>query len=219
MITTLIFVRHAEAEGNKNRIFHGWTDSDITEKGHMQAQKVAERLKNCEIDLLYSSTLMRAWKTAEYIAKLKGLSVIRKDRLKEINGGDWENVQFCKFPMQWPNEFQTWEYELHRHKMPNGETVDEFRDRLVAEIKDIISNNEGKSICIVTHGTAIRVLLSYFYGSPETINNIRWCDNTAVSVVEVDKDRYSVIMQNDASHIADELSSLYMYKSTNNQQI
>ncbi len=45
MKTTLIFVRHAEAEGNLNRIFHGWTDADITEKGHIQAKLAAESLK------------------------------------------------------------------------------------------------------------------------------------------------------------------------------
>ena len=71
MKTTLIFVRHAEAEGNLNRIFHGWTDADITEKGHIQAKLAAESLKNRKIDVIYSSSMKRTIKTAEYIAKLK----------------------------------------------------------------------------------------------------------------------------------------------------
>ena len=90
MKTRLIFVRHAEAEGNYLRIFHGWTDSGITDKGHVQAKKAAERLKDIPIDVLYSSSLKRTIQTAQYIADIKGLPIIRTDKLKEINGGDWE---------------------------------------------------------------------------------------------------------------------------------
>jgi len=52
MKTTLIFVRHAEALGNKIREFHGWTDADITERGHIQARLVAERLADMKIDVI-----------------------------------------------------------------------------------------------------------------------------------------------------------------------
>ena len=57
MKTKLIIVRHAEAEGNKTRRFHGWTDSNLTERGHLQAQRVADRLKDVKIDVIYSSSL------------------------------------------------------------------------------------------------------------------------------------------------------------------
>jgi len=43
--TRIIFVRHAEAEGNLNRVFHGWTDSSITERGHLQARELPRGLK------------------------------------------------------------------------------------------------------------------------------------------------------------------------------
>jgi len=38
-------------------VFHGWTDSSITERGHLQAQRVAQRLKDVDIDVIYSSSL------------------------------------------------------------------------------------------------------------------------------------------------------------------
>jgi len=69
--TRIIFVRHAEAEGNLNRVFHGWTDSSITERGHLQAQRVAQRLKDVDIDVIYSSSLKRTLQTAQYIADVK----------------------------------------------------------------------------------------------------------------------------------------------------
>ena len=56
MKTRLIFVRHAEAEGNLYRIFHGWTDGSITERGHLQAKLVAERLKDTPIDVIFQQS-------------------------------------------------------------------------------------------------------------------------------------------------------------------
>ncbi|GAE89204.1 alpha-ribazole-5'-phosphate phosphatase [Acetivibrio straminisolvens JCM 21531] len=110
--TRIIFVRHAEAEGNLNRVFHGWTDSSITERGHLQAQRVAERLKDVEVDVIYSSSLKRTLQTAQYIADVKNLPIIRTDKLKEINGGEWENREWEELPNLWPEEYDSWENRL-----------------------------------------------------------------------------------------------------------
>jgi len=211
MKTRLIFVRHAEAEGNLNRLFHGWYDSKITEKGHKQAKKVAERLEGFPIDILYSSSLTRTLQTAQYISDIKQLPIIRTDKMKEINGGDWENRTWDELPILYPNENYTWEKEPHLHQMPNGENVVEFNDRLMKEVKSIIDHNIGKIICIVTHGAAIRTMLCRFYGCTlEHMKNINWHDNTSVTVVDYDNesDEFEVMMEGDAEHLEFELSTI-----------
>lgn len=211
MKTRLIFVRHAEAEGNVNRLFHGWYDSKITEKGHKQAKKVAERLKNIPVDIMYSSSLTRTLQTAQYIADLKQLPIIRTDKMKEINGGDWENKEWDVLPTQYPKENYTWEHEPHLHQMPKGENMTEFYERLMGEVKNIIGQNLGKNICIVTHGTAIRTMLCRFYGATlEHMKNIYWHDNTSVTIVDYDneKDVFEVLLEGDAEHLEFKLSTI-----------
>lgn len=211
MKTRLILVRHAEAEGNLNSLFHGWYDSKITEKGHKQAGKVAERLAFMPIDILYSSSLTRTLQTAQYISNVKQLPIIRTDKMKEINGGDWENLSWDEIPKLYPDENHTWENEPHIHQMPNGENMKEFNDRLIGEVKSIISQNTGKNICIVTHGAAIRTLLCNFYGKClEHMKNIYWHDNTSVTVVDYDseKDEFEVMMEGDSEHLEFELSTI-----------
>lgn len=211
MKTRLIFVRHAEAEGNLNRVFHGWYDSKITEKGHKQAKKVAERLAEIPIDIIYSSSLTRTLQTAQYIADIKQLPIIRTDKMKEINGGDWENVSWDDIAKLYPKENQTWEKETHLHQMPNGENTAEFYERLINEVKNIIDQNLGKNICIVTHGAAIRTMLCRFYGCTlEHVNDIFWHDNTSVTVVDYDNetDEFMVLMEGDAEHLDFELSTI-----------
>jgi len=211
MKTRLIFVRHAEAEGNVDRLFHGWYDSKITEKGHKQAKKVAERLVDIPIDIIYSSSLTRTLQTAQYIADIKQLPIIRTDKMKEINGGDWENKSFDDLPTLYPKENYTWENEPHLHQMPNGENTVEFYERLIKEVKSIISQNLGKNICIVTHGGAIRTMLCRFHGKTlEHMKNIYWHDNTSVTVVDYDNenDEFEVLMEGDAEHLGFELGTI-----------
>lgn len=213
MKTRLILVRHAEAEGNIKRLFHGWTNSSITEKGHLQARSVAERLKYEKIDVLYSSSLRRTLQTAQYISDIKKLPIIHTEKLREINGGDWENVAWAELAERWAYEYHTWENEPHIHQMPNGESIAEFQERLVKEIMQIVNRHRGKSICVVTHGTAIKALLCYFYRKPlEEFININWHENTAVSIVEIEKengeDNCKVVYEGDISHLGEELSTI-----------
>lgn len=207
--TRLIFVRHAEAEGNLNRIFHGWTDSGITEKGHIQAKKAAEKLRNTDIDILYSSSMKRTVQTAQYISQVKGLPIIQTDKLKEINGGEWEGKRWDELLSLWPEQYDTWENKPHAHVMPNGENMEEFQGRLIDEVMHIIKNNKGKNICIVSHGTAIRSLMCIFFGYELTeMVNIKWYDNTSISIIDYENDAFSVILQGDASHLGKEYSTL-----------
>lgn len=211
MKTRLIFIRHAEAEGNAKREFHGWTDGDITLRGHKQAQKVANRLKDIDIDIdvIYSSTLKRTLQTAGYISEIKNLPIIRTDKLKEINGGDWEGKRWDELGSLWPYEHSTWENEPHIHKMPNGESMSEFHDRLILEVQYIINNNKGKNICIVTHGTAIRALMCTFYNcSLEKMQSIKWYDNTSVTIIDYEDGKYVIVSEGDVAHLEKDLRTV-----------
>lgn len=207
-MTRLILVRHAEAEGNIIRRFHGYTDSALTKNGHAQARKAAERLKDEPIDILYSSDLSRAYQTAGYIAQAKNLDVHIIEGLKEINGGDWEDVPWSELPNRWPEAYEHWESKPHLLQMPNGESMIEFQKRVVKEVMNIVSQNLGKNICVVTHGTVIKVLLCFFYGKPlEEFINIQWHDNASLTVVKINDDNYHVVIEGDNQHLG-ELSTL-----------
>lgn len=202
MKTTMIIVRHAEAVGNRIREFHGWTDEGITDRGILQAQQVAQKLKDTPMDVIYSSVLKRTYETAKHIAKMKGLPIITREDLKEINGGLWEGMRWDDLVAKYPGEYDIWETKPHLHQMPEGESMKGFQQRLVNAIQDILQKEQGKNICIVTHGTAIRALMCWFKGwELEDIVKIPWYDNTAVSVVVKDDNGFHTELEGDASHL------------------
>jgi probable phosphoglycerate mutase len=89
--------------------------------------------------------------------------------------------------------------------------MEEFYNRVIAEVKEIIDKNTGKNICIVTHGTVIRAILCRFYGKTlEYMANIYWHDNTSVTIVDYDneKDEFEVLMEGNTEHLDFELSTV-----------
>ena len=202
--TKLIFVRHGEAVGNVTKVFHGFTDSDLTENGKAQAERAALRLQNEPIDRIFSSDLKRARETAQAVAKSHGLKVMIDPRLREINGGLWENVPFDELPKKYPESFRLWNDHPYAVQMPEGESMAAFYTRITEAVRDITQRCEGETVCIVTHGTAIRLLSCFSQGkSPEEINDVTWCDNAAITVITHDADGFHLRVDGDNSHLAD----------------
>ena len=147
--------------------------------------------------------------TAEYISGIKRLPIILREDLKEINGGLWEGMRWEDLAKAYPEEYDTWETKPHIHQMPEGESMVSFQERVVTAVQDILSLERGKNICIVTHGTAIRVLLCWFRGMHlKDKIKIPWCDNTAVTIVTEEQGQFQVILEGDASHLDKETSTL-----------
>lgn len=64
-MSKLILTRHGQSTWNKQNIFTGWVDVDLSEEGVLEAQKSGKILKELDIkiDVSYTSYLKRAIKT------------------------------------------------------------------------------------------------------------------------------------------------------------
>lgn len=183
-MTRMIFVRHGESTGNINNIFYGHTDGGLTELGRKQAESTAEYLKDYKIDAAYASDLIRAFETAEIIAKPHGLEVIPDKNLREIYAGKWENTAFSALPELYPKEYEMWKHDMWRVKLPEGESIKEMAYRVRDEVWKIAEENDGKTVLVVFHSTPIRSLICEWKKLPyEKINELGWVKNASVSIV------------------------------------
>lgn len=159
-MTTIYLVRHGESTANKEGIFLGQKNRDLTETGHLQAEKTAEFLSNAQIDKIYASDLERAVHTAEHLAKKKGQKVIQDKGIREIDGGEWDFIKFTDLPIIYPNEYGKWLSDLGHARCVGGESFVEVQERVYSAIKRIAKENDGKTIAIYSHGTAIQAFIS-----------------------------------------------------------
>jgi broad specificity phosphatase PhoE len=206
-MTRLYLVRHAEAQGNFKRCFNGHIDSDISENGQRQLERLKERFKTINYDAVYSSPLMRAYKTARAANFYHGLPITTLDGLEEINGGRWEGELWDRLPLLYPEENMAWVDKPWLFAPEGGETMRHVYDRIWDTMLSIVKGNPGRTVLVASHGCAIRNFICRAKGLPlERLNEIDWFENTSVNTIDFDGNlRAHIISLNDASHLDDEI--------------
>ena len=74
--TQVIIVRHGQTQWNIRKIRQGHLDSELTDKGVVQARALGQRLARESFTALYSSDLGRALHTARMIAAVTGHAIV-----------------------------------------------------------------------------------------------------------------------------------------------
>lgn len=160
----LYLVRHGETEWNHLRKMQGQMDIPLNEYGIELAEKTAEGMKNIKFDRIFASPLVRAKKTAEYLAENCGVQVETDDRLKEINFGEGEgsNINEVKADSSHPLH----NFFIHPDQfvpMEGGETFSEVQARGLAFLKEVVFPLEGtvENVAVVAHAAIIRSIMLY----------------------------------------------------------
>ena len=205
--TKILLVRHGESLGNAAHIVLGHTDLDMSERGHRQAARTAELLKNEKIDVVYSSSLLRAYNTALPHARLRDLEVIKSDAMREMYVGEWENRSVAElieeygeiFTVEWRQRFGTFNH------LKRGETVPALAERVYREVDRIARENVGKTVLIGTHAAALRAFWGKLNGTPPEDVNDTWtfAENASVSVVYFNGNELIPGEYSHSAHLAD----------------
>lgn len=202
-MTRVYLVRHCEAQGNLDRIFHGITDTDVTEQGKKQLEALAVRFKNIPIDVVYASPLKRTVATAKAINKYHNCEIITDKRIIEIDGGDIEGVSLDIVTRDFAELWNVYLNDIANYLPENGESTRDVAERGYNAIRDIVSKNKNKNIAIATHGAFIRMCIPLLAGYElSEIVNIKWMENTGITALDFDDDlNCTVRCYDDCLHI------------------
>ncbi|MBN2419572.1 MAG: histidine phosphatase family protein, partial [Deltaproteobacteria bacterium] len=158
--TRLYIVRHGQVVGFDKMTANGHTDVDITETGVVQMNTLAERLRSVDLDAIYATGLIRTEKGARIIGQYHDIPVITRPEMKEIFFGDWEGMSLEDIEKACPGELDRRYADIAGYRPPgNGENMNDVSKRVLACLKEIISENTGKNILIVAHGGVNRIIL------------------------------------------------------------
>ncbi len=159
----LIFLRHGETQWNKERRYQGSLNIGLNERGRQQARQAACLLENREINLIISSDLDRARDTARVVGEKTGLKVNLRQELREMDFGIWEGKDYPTIQEESLQAYQQWLDDPVKNPPPRGESLDDFRDRVVEICQDILEREE-ETVLIVCHGGVIMVYLTHILG-------------------------------------------------------
>lgn len=178
-IITLWLVRHGETIENKANICQGQTHGTLSENGIMQATQLASSLRNYVFDRIWSSDLNRALHTAEIIKaeQAKTLEVKQDIRLRERFFGSFQGRIF-------PENRTDFVYP------PDVESITEMGMRLSSFLDDLYESANQRVVLIVTHGVALRVLLSILlYGNTLHTDQLPLLENASATRVCIQNGR------------------------------
>ena len=127
----------------------------------MEAEKLAIKFKDINFDLIFSSDLMRAIRTAEIIAFERKLAIQATEVLRERYYGKLEGKEY--------KAVETYRQLLSKLKAEdlqvkeNNEIEDDesIIARVITFLRETAITNPKKTILVVTHGGIIRTFLSH----------------------------------------------------------
>ena len=202
VLTRIYVVRHCEAEGNACRRSQTNYEGTVTTKGIAQSEALRIRFHNEKIDAVYSSDSYRARVTADPVAKDHGLLPKYRYLLREYRVGNWDGSANGNVYEDYPDVMKHNAEFPGDMYFPGGDTYGTIECRCRYILNQIVKENPGKTVVLVSHALTIRVLLAIASGLPGTrINEIPYGDNTSVSLIEYDGSRYSVRFMSDNSHL------------------
>src|SRR5690606_23992047 len=104
----LILWRHGQTAWNVTGRVQGQTDVDLDETGVAQAAATAPRVAEYRPDLIVSSDLRRAARTAAALADVTGLPVEYDARLRERYYGEWQGLEHAEIKERYPEQYARW---------------------------------------------------------------------------------------------------------------
>ena len=197
LLSLIIFLRHAQAKNNVDRVLAGRREGiPLTKKGLQQAEKIAKFLKPLKISAIYSSPIERALHTTKTIADKLGVSYKIDDRLTEIEMGTFSGMIYEDMFAKYGNIFLRF-YQNDPVIEKNGvETFSNVKKRVLEMVNHCSLVHKGKNVLLVTHMDPIKAMISTITQlRPEALYELI-IRNASLTIVKKEQGNFSLVAIN-----------------------
>ncbi len=188
----VLLIRHGETEWSRTRRHTGSTDLPLLPEGERAARSLRPRLADERLDLVLTSPLQRARRTAE----LAGLDGAVDDDLREWDYGEYEGRRTVDIREERPG------WDLWRDGAPGGEdaaAVGARVDRVIARVLDA----EVETAALVAHSHLLRVLAARWIELDPSAGGRLVLATAALSELGFERERRVILRWNDTGHLGE----------------
>lgn len=182
-------VRHGQTLSNvKEMTIGGGGNAELTRKGRYDASSLGLGLAEVPFIAAYSSSLGRAYQTANLILRGRDMKVVQIDDLKDISWGDAEGGRIQDLTAQFGHSGDDFPYYFGSFNDPDfvspvhAENMAAFSQRFEGALRTIAQQHQGRSgnILVAAHSSMAFYLQKYRADKP-----LSGLSNTSVSVLEL----------------------------------
>jgi broad specificity phosphatase PhoE len=168
----VVLVRHGATDWNLQGRCQGSSDRALSEAGERQAAEVAANFSRIKLSAVYSSGLIRARHTAQFIGQPHGLPVRIENAVRELDHGALEGLTFDEIKEQYPEFIQRWRTEPAELLVPGGERLIDVQRRAWEGLNRIVErHDESETVVVVSHNFPILGIICHITGTH--LNNYR----------------------------------------------
>lgn len=168
-------LRHGASTFNQQHRCQGCSDvPELTAQGREGARLTGNRLASEKIQVIISSPLRRAAKTAEEVLKTlraQGCAVAFETdtRLREIELYCWEGLPIEEIPRRFREQYIDWRLRPYEFCVQSADTQSQYPvrrlyGRVDSFLNDLLENYPGKTVLLVAHSGTIRALVTLALG-------------------------------------------------------
>lgn len=176
-------------------------DQSLTELGRQQAQRTSDLLAQRPIVGVYCSPLLRAFETAEIIAKPHELTATPMDCFREVHVGRWEGRTWQEIKDEDPDAYGLYWQDPIVHGYPEGETGGQLIERVTRGMEQLMRDHVGRELVVVAHSVVIRLYLGGLLGIAPDKSHHTPQTNCGVSTVRHKNGVTKVLSLNAATHL------------------
>ena len=168
---TILLTRHGHTDRSDPEQYLGQhVQASLSERGRKDAEALADRLQDVQVDRIISSPLGRAVDTAQIIGRRVGTPVEVDERLTELDYGAWEGLTVDEIDRRFPNERELYDADPSIHRVGGGESGLNVGARVGDLMESLVGWWEGegadRTCLLVGHSSLNRVLLAVVMGVP-----------------------------------------------------
>lgn len=168
-MTKIYLVRHGETTDNAAQIMQGQTQGELNANGIAQAEDLARKMANENIDVFVASDLHRSIQTCQIIAAPHHQTVVETPLLRERDWGDFTG----KFIPDLPKDAKDWP--------DNIESIPRMKSRAQNFLTWLKVSYPNQTVLAVGHGIINKAIQSVYFQKP--MNEIQKMTNAEVRVL------------------------------------
>jgi probable phosphoglycerate mutase len=146
----LFLARHGQTVWNREHRLQGQLDSPLTSAGVEHALAIAQRLEGAGVDVICTSPLGRARRTAEIVAERLQVEVVAVDDLAELDHGSFAGHTWDELESEHPGIRALRSENRYGWAFPGGESYASARPRAIRALEAAFWASAGSPL-LVTH--------------------------------------------------------------------
>lgn len=165
---TLVLVRHGHTLATEKDLISGGDGNDpaLSELGLQDARAASKAIMPLlqhfglsAPSAILHSPMLRTTQTANEIGRELGVALVPEERLREIGFGSWDGLEMTTLESENPETVNRWRGSMTQ-KPDGGESLTELRSRIAPLVAELVANNSGNTLVLVSHMMPLRAISS-----------------------------------------------------------